>query len=595
MSERAKRAAQKRIAVIGTGISGMSAAWLLSQRHDVTVYEAARASAAIPTPYGRHGERRDRRSIPASSSITRRPTPISPRCSRISAWRPSPRTCRSPCRSTAAPRIFRRQSLAACSRRSAICSARASGRCCATCSVSIARRRAIWRARRVAHDARRLSRRRTLWRARSATIICCRWRRRSGRRRRARCSTIRPRRSSASATIMACSSCRNRPPWRTVTGGSRAYVERLTRVLSPTASGSAPASRAVHRSDDGVSVRDAAGAVETFDHVVIAAPCRPGAGDARRSDAPRSARCSARSATATISPCCTAIVADAEAARGVVELELHRPARRERSDGSVRHLLDELAAEHPARRAVVRHAQSAARAAIPNGRARRDLRASDVRRRGDAGAARSCGRCRAGATPGSAAPISAPAFTRTGLQAGLAVAEALGGVRRPWNVANESGRIMLEPARAGTRAATRSLPHEPTHSALYVGSVMHRRLRPRRHRLRYRMFWMLLDLDELDGSPALAAVLAQPLQSVQLPRRRPRRRRRDAAARAGRAASRRGRHRHRRRRRSAAVHAAHLRLRLQSAEHLFLPPPRRRARGACSTKCTTRSASGTAI
>jgi predicted NAD/FAD-binding protein len=31
--------ARKHIAVIGTGISGMSAAWLLSQRHDVTVYE----------------------------------------------------------------------------------------------------------------------------------------------------------------------------------------------------------------------------------------------------------------------------------------------------------------------------------------------------------------------------------------------------------------------------------------------------------------------------------------------------------------------------------------------------------------------------
>ena len=34
-------------------------------------------------------------------------------------------------------------------------------------------------------------------------------------------------------------------------------------------------------------------------------------------------------------------------------------------------------------------------------------------------------------------------------------------------------------------------------SALYVGSVMHRRLKPRVHRLRYRMFWMLLDLDDL--------------------------------------------------------------------------------------------------
>src|SRR5262245_46160197 len=30
------------IAVIGTGISGMSAAWLISQRHDITVYEQDR-------------------------------------------------------------------------------------------------------------------------------------------------------------------------------------------------------------------------------------------------------------------------------------------------------------------------------------------------------------------------------------------------------------------------------------------------------------------------------------------------------------------------------------------------------------------------
>ncbi|WP_431275893.1 DUF1365 domain-containing protein [Variovorax ureilyticus] len=38
-------------------------------------------------------------------------------------------------------------------------------------------------------------------------------------------------------------------------------------------------------------------------------------------------------------------------------------------------------------------------------------------------------------------------------------------------------------------------------SALYAGSVMHRRLRPVAHRLRYRVFWLLVDLDEL---PALS-------------------------------------------------------------------------------------------
>jgi hypothetical protein len=36
-------------------------------------------------------------------------------------------------------------------------------------------------------------------------------------------------------------------------------------------------------------------------------------------------------------------------------------------------------------------------------------------------------------------------------------------------------------------------------SGLYQGLVVHQRLRPRRHRLRYRIFQLLLDLDELDA------------------------------------------------------------------------------------------------
>lgn len=35
-------------------------------------------------------------------------------------------------------------------------------------------------------------------------------------------------------------------------------------------------------------------------------------------------------------------------------------------------------------------------------------------------------------------------------------------------------------------------------SALYRGAVAHRRFRPKAHRLRYRVFWLLLDLAELD-------------------------------------------------------------------------------------------------
>jgi hypothetical protein len=43
-------------------------------------------------------------------------------------------------------------------------------------------------------------------------------------------------------------------------------------------------------------------------------------------------------------------------------------------------------------------------------------------------------------------------FHEDGLQAGLAVAEQIGGVRRPWNVPDQSGRIVLAPEAAGVGA-----------------------------------------------------------------------------------------------------------------------------------------------
>jgi len=41
---------------------------------------------------------------------------------------------------------------------------------------------------------------------------------------------------------------------------------------------------------------------------------------------------------------------------------------------------------------------------------------------------------------------------------------------------------------------------QPPLSGLYVGKVMHQRLRPLRHRLQYRMFSLLLDIDQLHAS-----------------------------------------------------------------------------------------------
>ena len=95
------------------------------------------------------------------------------------------------------------------------------------------------------------------------------------------------------------------PPWRTVIGGSRDYVERLTALLR----GPHPRRRGVdaHPARLRAACRSSTNAATRSlrpcrDH---RGPRRSGAGDARRSDGATSARCSARSAIAPTSRCCT--------------------------------------------------------------------------------------------------------------------------------------------------------------------------------------------------------------------------------------------------------------------------------------------------
>jgi predicted NAD/FAD-binding protein len=61
-----------------------------------------------------------------------------------------------------------------------------------------------------------------------------------------------------------------RPPWRTVTGGSREYVRRLADAFA-TPPNTGLAARRVTRGPSGVIVEDSSGEIHRFDHVVIAA------------------------------------------------------------------------------------------------------------------------------------------------------------------------------------------------------------------------------------------------------------------------------------------------------------------------------------
>jgi predicted NAD/FAD-binding protein len=60
-----------------------------------------------------------------------------------------------------------------------------------------------------------------------------------------------------------------RPSWRTVTGGSREYVARVSARFADDARLGTPVV-GVDRRRDGVSVRDAHGGIDTFDHAVFA-------------------------------------------------------------------------------------------------------------------------------------------------------------------------------------------------------------------------------------------------------------------------------------------------------------------------------------
>jgi hypothetical protein len=233
---------------------------------------------------------------------------------------------------------------------------------------------------------------------------------------------------------------RNRPTWETVVGGSRNYVKRLCAPFADCIRLNAGI-RAVRRLPDRVAVTDVHGRLEAFDHVVMA-------GHADETLA----------ALADPSPREQQLLGAFRYSRNLAVLHTDQslmPKRRAvwsswnyigpRADagdavcvtywmnrlqnlGTKTPVLVTLNPPRPPRAATLLHSEVYDHPTF-------DAKAMDAQRRlwllqGE----RNTWFC--GAYFGAG-------FHEDGLQAGLAVAEQLGGLRRPWQVPNESGRIVL--------------------------------------------------------------------------------------------------------------------------------------------------------
>jgi predicted NAD/FAD-binding protein len=235
----------------------------------------------------------------------------------------------------------------------------------------------------------------------------------------------------------------NKPLWRTVVGGSRSYVEKLTARVAAGARLGVAAVR-VERTPAGVLVRDVTGRVERFDEVVIACHSDQGLKLLAQPTAAEQALLGA----ITYMPNTAVLHSDPSfMPKRPKAWSSWNYIRRADETGANRlfvtywmNLLQDLPRAAPlfvtlnpdrepdSASVILTHQYD--HPLFDNAALRAQKQLWSLQGEG--------GVWWAGAYFGAG-------FHEDGLQAGLAVAEALGGVRRPWNVANESGRIFLGP------------------------------------------------------------------------------------------------------------------------------------------------------
>ena len=234
-----------------------------------------------------------------------------------------------------------------------------------------------------------------------------------------------------------------RPIWRTVDGGSRAYVERLTaRYADRVLKGCAV--RKIRRTGQGVIVEDQQGGARRFDHVVIAAHADQalamladpsveerallGAFGYSRNQAVLHDDPALMPGRRGVWSSWNYVGRRAEA--GQRELCVTYWMNRLQSLPGDRQLFMTLNPIRPPRAGAILRSEVYEHPIFDAAALRAQRRLWSLQGR--------LNTWYCGAYFGSG-------FHEDGLQAGLAVAEALGGVRRPWRIAGESSRICLGP------------------------------------------------------------------------------------------------------------------------------------------------------
>ena len=236
-----------------------------------------------------------------------------------------------------------------------------------------------------------------------------------------------------------------RPVWRSVDGGSREYVQRLTEAFAGTIHTGRPA-RAVERHDGGVELHATSGS-HRYDHVVLACHADQALGllgpraTARERALLGAFRYTANTAVLhtddTLMPKRRDVWAswNYTGRSGVSHLET-RPCvtywmnRLQRVEGSTRYFVT-LNPPRPPGPGALLCTENYDHPVFDEAAIRAQRRLWSLQNEG--------GIWFCGAHFGAG-------FHEDGLQAGLAVAEQLGGVRRPWTVPDESSRIHLSPA-----------------------------------------------------------------------------------------------------------------------------------------------------